>query len=422
MKYAAVYSVAFLMEEYMAYQTPAYQTPSPYGYTPMPKEDQKQALNYTPAFQTPSPYTYNAPKEVWNQYATGDGAGSVQGSSSSRDSGGSTYDKSGTASGYGYSTGEFENLARQAGFNATEDYAKALEGYKGDVSGAYNPIYKELDRQLGVLPSQRAEQERYLGELTGQQVASQQQQQAYNIAKLDKEKQSGLRSLSEDMRNLMQSTGQYIGALGAGSSSAAMEAGEAVTRQGQKARSGLLGSYAQAQADIENVVTQNIAKINEFKTQTLMQISQDFNSTLNELNRAMATAKSQEKNDLLKLKVSLQQDLTNRLRQLDDQIMDYSLQVEDWARQSANKLQSQDEVDWQTYAELKAQGWSDADARRIANIPEDAGYIGAPEEKEDYSYGITNDPLGNPYFYQRDQYGKPMGTAQRVPGVPGLGE
>jgi len=234
-----------------------------------------------------------------------------------------------------------------------EQIAKSKASAEEQIPASYEPIFAELDRQIGLLPEQKVEFERGIEALVGPQRGVVETERAGGVRRLEaageEEKgraASSLRDLEQDIRNQLQARAIYFGSVGAADSSAPVMASEAITREGLKARSGVLNVRNQSLnqialkiQDVNDLASTQLQKIESWKAGKLYDIGQWAVKRLDELKGAKGEVVTQAKTDL-----------TNRLQQLDDTVTDYRQSIDLWKMQRQADLE-----DWARELQARAQ-------------------------------------------------------------------
>ena len=235
--------------------------------------------------------------------------------------------------------------------SAQEQKEKQEKAARERIGKAFDPIQEELDRQLSNLPGRKAEYEQEIGRLSEGQRTAAEEARVKSKATLDSSRaavgtqaETSLRDLEGDIRDQLKAKVNMLGS--ASQSSAANEVSEAVTREGLKGRAKILSTrdtaYAdlnQKAVDIDNLATEQLGKIEEWKSSTLFQIGQDFSSQIDALNKEKATASQQEAFAIDERITGLEQDFVGRLRQLDDAVLNYKSSIATWQMQREAELE-----------------------------------------------------------------------------------
>lgn len=271
-------------------------------------------------------------------------------------------------------------LYEKYGVDNALDFAEAyrdrqIDETRNEIEAGYGEVYKTLDMMKKQTPEYRAELEGGinqsalsqlenigLGLSLNEQKAQRAKEEQQTLAK------SSLRELSNDITNSMQAAGQYLGAAGAGSSSAVGQASEALTRAGQKARAGVLEGRNKAIADIEmgltearTVAEQAKNEVAQWKATSLSSIAQQMQQRMDQLNLTYANAKKEEKVSIANLIKDTWDQFIARAQQLDDMVTNYQMQVDQWEmQQMANAKAAADKLSGAEYGGLTQDQYQDA--------------------------------------------------------------
>lgn len=241
-----------------------------------------------------------------------------------------------------------KRAAQLAGQNSDQQ-AKLKEA----IGGAYDPIFSELDRQIGLTPQYKQQLSDQISTLAGQQTTDVTSQQTQDINSINTGKatevtnaKGSLRNLEEDVRNIIQATALYLGSRGAGDSSAGGAASEAITSAAQKARSGVLQTRDQALgvldskiADVNAAATDQIRKIGDWKTNKLADITQWAIDRVDQLNQQKSTASGAKANAIANMITQTEQQFYSALKGLDDAVFNYNQSVATWQQQRQADLE-----------------------------------------------------------------------------------
>lgn len=288
----------------------------------------------------PSNYDKVVTAEGKTVYRPGTGSGSGSGSS-----GGSSSSKS-KASGF-----DIEKEARRLKKEAEEKKKAEEKARKERIGKNFDPIFEELDRQLSSLPTRQKQYEEQIGSMAGEQAAAAERSKESSLASLETSKgqvteqaQSSLRDLEGDIRNEMKAKVNMLGA--ASRSSAADQVSEAVMREGLKGRSKILSTRDAAYADIEtkradinNLASEQNAKIDSWKNQSLFQIGQDFSDKVDALSKEKANASAERAQAIDNMITGLENEFYGTLQQLDQQVLNYKSTISTWQMQREAELE-----------------------------------------------------------------------------------
>jgi len=389
----------------------------------------------------------------------GNSGTNVQSSSSGSSSSGSSSKSSSSGGSSSKSNSSIESLKKAADSDAkaaAEAERKRIEAWekaqRGEITSAYADVFKQLDSLLAQYPSQREEMLGYVENManTQRQLAesererglaelSTQEEKQYNLAK------SSLRDLEEDIRNSLMAAGRYLGVRGSGDSSASGQASEALSKAGQKARSGVLSTRDQAIAEIgkradevNRIAKEQLLNVEQFKASKAMEIMNFFQSKMEALESERRNATAERGRALAQIIQNTQGQFIEAMRNLDAETRNYKRSIDMWQAQRtaemedyAQKIAMQKSYSGPTstsynqalslFDSLVARGIPSEQARQIAN--EQTG-IFLPEglQGEDEYAGVASpsqlfiDQSGN----LSGPYGSILGGEVDLSGVGGV--
>ncbi len=303
---------------------------------------------------------YSGPQE---NGGTGTNSSSSSGSSSSGSSSKSNSSSSSGSSSSGSSSksnSSIESLKKAADSDAkaaAEAERKRIEAWekaqRGEITSAYDDIFKQLDSLLAQYPSQREEMLGYVenmantqgqlaesGRERGLAELSTQEEKQYNLAK------SSLRDLEEDIRNSLMAAGRYLGVRGSGDSSASGQASEALSKAGQKARSGVLSTRDQAIAEIgkradevNRIAKEQLLNVEQFKANKALDIMNFFQSKMEALEAERRNATAERGRALAQIIQNTQGQFIDAIRNLDAETRNYKKSIDMWQAQRTAEME-----------------------------------------------------------------------------------
>jgi len=249
--------------------------------------------------------------------------------------------------------GDPNALAAGARSTAQSSYDKNSAYLKGIYRDAEGDITKNLDFQLSNLPGQQALLESNIEDQIGAGRADIESQRSGLLSGLagqtegvQQQGKSSMRELAENQRQTMQATGQYIGNLGGGDSSAVGAASNAIGRQGLKQQGRILEQQSQAlqvieskKFDVDRISNDALNKLESDKRQKLNELAVWASQTMGELQNSKANATSQGKMQLAQAEMGLRENLTNRLFQIDDEVRSQANSVSMWQQQRQAEME-----------------------------------------------------------------------------------
>lgn len=207
--------------------------------------------------------------------------------------------------------------------NDTKKLKKSISSQFDDIIGNYKSQINELPGQQQRLLSGVDEMantqkatitsalDNILGKLQGQRGEIQTQQ-----------KQT-LQDLSDNTRNLFQAGNVYLGARGAGNSSATGMYSAALTQNANKERAGvqrdvnsMYNDVATKEADVQTDFQAQLNEVDSWKQTQTQNIVMQYTDLKRQLEQAKAQAKGMEKNALAKLEMDLYNNAQQQLMQI----------------------------------------------------------------------------------------------------------
>lgn len=283
-------------------------------------------------------------------------------------------------------------------YDSEEDRKNSLLGLANESTEAWEPIFEELDRQLGSLPQRQEDYEGRVGSSADAQLSDVEAQRNASLGVLESEKAKGLRDLEGDVRNQLEAAGTKIGLAGAGSSSAVGQASEAIARVGQKARGNLQEQVISKITAVNNLASEQRSKVNQWKGDKLFEITSFFGDKIDEIRSQKATAQKDRKTALSEMEMGIEQEFINALRNLDGQVTNYAQTIDAWERDRvgsskvplADSLTVYDELSRRYGNEEQARQWMDAQG--IYTLPQ--GIKGTQVQTPDALFGGGTSNIG----------------------------
>jgi hypothetical protein len=203
------------------------------------------------------------------------------------------------------------------------------------LNQAYDPYLRSLDDQLAGLGPQRTNQEQIVSNSYNQSVSDLGAQRTQGMADLATQRRKteesatkNLKSLADNIRSQMMAGQVYLGARGAGDSSAANQWSYALTQLGNKNRGDILSQQQSIMSDIGdrearlgNIYTQEKSRLDTEKNNQLLQVAQWYESAKQQIQGLKGQAFLQKSQQLLNVGLNalntIQQQVANRQSMLD---------------------------------------------------------------------------------------------------------
>lgn len=316
----------------------------------------------------------------------------------------------------GGSSGGGFNMNNYAGWGEAEaraDYEARQQqdpyaGLRNDISSGWDSYINSLNDQLSGLDSQRLSQEQIAQSQYQQGVNTLGQQRDEGLTQLGNQRQEAtanqsrtLRDLAGNIRNSLQAGNVYLGARGAGDSSASNQYAYALTRLGTQQRSDVMNQTSKIMADIGQRESQLNSiyntETNNLKLeldQAMSGIASWFADAQNQLKQLQASGQLSKSQDLQ----NLSRDILNQAISQMNQLQQYSIQkrqaLDQWAMgvsENVNQLRTNMQSVQQFAPELPGftpiAGTPTVDSSGNFRVPTGYGGFGSDEKRQRGLFG-----------------------------------
>lgn len=226
---------------------------------------------------------------------------------------------------------------------------------RGEITSGFDAYFKQLDDILTTnLPAQKTAK---LGEAGSQfeqgvstldtQKALQEQLLTAQGRKAEGQQAKTLGDISENIRNAFMAGNVYLGARGAGDSSAANQYSYALTKMGSKQRGDVQSQYAEIQnqiADRQNALqttyTAQIKDLEMEKNQYVQRIGDWFNEQQSAIKQAVASGQIQKGTALAQASTNLMNIAVQQLQTIQTQAANKKAALEEWAMNNSSDINS----------------------------------------------------------------------------------
>lgn len=223
---------------------------------------------------------------------------------------------------------------------------------RGEIESGFDEVNRLLDSKLGIAEGQADADRAQVDELFGTQQVGIEGSRDAGIRNIDEERtnvksQKGetLKDLDERLRNLIQSTQVFLGARGAGDSSAAGRASAAITKAGLKGSSEIMreansmwNNLTKRELDIKDEFETQMTNLRQWKSDRLADISSFVRNVQQQIADQKATASAAKAQALANLETNLMNQAFASLQQIDNQMATWQSQVQQWALNSSNNV------------------------------------------------------------------------------------
>lgn len=320
--------------------------------------------------------------------------------SQTQSSGGNITEQEAVAKGLDWNnlpSGYSRNIPAQQGPSPEEiarQQAEALaQQTRNEINAGFDAYTSQLDQMLGNIGGQKAGQEQIVQNNYNQGVSDINAQKASSMGDLATQRRKtgesqvkSLADIADNIRSLFQTGNVMLGTRGAGDSSAADRYAYAVTKLGSKQRGDVMAQTRSIEADIgdreaklNNIVTQETAKLKTNRDNQILQVAQYFQDAQNQLLQMKAQGQLQRGQSLASLSTQLLQNAQQQLMTVDADF-----------RNKQNSLLSWAESNSKTIGELKS------------NLAVIGGYIAPGLSTQSINGSPTFDAQGNmsaPFYF-----------------------
>jgi hypothetical protein len=245
-----------------------------------------------------------------------------------------------------------DNLLAQANYDA--DAARREQEARSAINSGYDSYFNSLNSILNeTLPGQRTAQEQIVGSQFNQGVdrlGFQKTQGLNDLAAEETKTQSAqsktLKDISENIRNSFNAGNVYLGARGAGDSSAANQYSYALTKLGSQQRGdinsqfqGIYGDINSRMTKLGDVYNQAVNDLSYERDQKVSGIAQWFGEQQNALKMAQANGELQKGQDLATLSQNLLNVALQNLQNVQSEVSNRRSALEEWAMSNSQNIQ-----------------------------------------------------------------------------------
>ena len=242
--------------------------------------------------------------------------------------------------------------ARGVGSSGPTPEQIGQERIRGELSSAWDNYFSNLDQQFNGLEGQAGNMNQIVDNNYNQGLSDINTEKANNLGDLatssrknEENQVKSLADIADNIRNLFRSGNIYLGARGAGDSSAANQYSYATAKLGSKQRGSVLEQTRSIENDIEdrkaklnNLVTQEMGKIKTERDNNVLQTAQWLSSAQNELRQMRANGELQKGQSLAQLSQNLLDQARERLMAEDTRAKNRQDALQTWAMNNATTI------------------------------------------------------------------------------------
>lgn len=224
---------------------------------------------------------------------------------------------------------------------------------RSDIESGYGDYFAQLDAMMNEgLPAQQAARTGIIESQFGDAERRLGSQRDEGFGLLDKQRErtgknqvSTLRDLSSNIRNMFQAGNVFLGARGAGDSSAAGQYAHALTKLGSRGRSDVMRQSADIMSQIDdresklqNIYTEEIGNQASTRDQNILALTEWFAEQQNSLRLAKGEGSLRKGQDLASLSQTLLTNAMNQLNSIDQDSRDRRSALDQWALNNSNTI------------------------------------------------------------------------------------
>jgi len=255
---------------------------------------------------------------------------------------------------FGPYTREGVDTQRTQQASAQADIDRREAETRGAIESGYSDYFAQLDEMLNKgLPAQQASQEQLAKlQYTGG-VEQLQPQYAEGQTQLQRQRETtettqakNLRDIAANVRNAFMAGNVFLGAQGAGDSSAVNQYSYALGKLGTQQRTdimkqtaGIIQQIGDKETNLKNVYDSEVKNLANQRDQQVMSIATWFAEQQNALRQAQAQGALQKGQDLATLSQNLLSNALNRLNQIETEATNRRSALEQWALNNSKTIQ-----------------------------------------------------------------------------------
>lgn len=243
------------------------------------------------------------------------------------------------------------------GYNGENGGSNPLADYQNQqlssINQGYDQYFAQLDSMISSdLPQQRSSQEGIISNSYNQGVNDLNFQQAQSLSDLnltrtqaEQTQNKSLRNLAEDVRNSMQAGNVYLGARGAGDSSASRMYAYALGKAANKNKSDLLANYQNIKNEIssrefkiKSTVNNEMNRLRTEKENNILSVANWYSQAVMGIRQAQAQGQLGRQSDIRAVSQQALNYAMTQLQQAQSQYQNQQNMLNTWAANNATSL------------------------------------------------------------------------------------
>ena len=239
----------------------------------------------------------------------------------------------------GYSSRQdaIDKGALSGGNNVSDAQRQYEEKQRGLINSGWDQYTSQLTDMLNTgIPGQRTAQEQLAQNTYDTGVNTLGTQKESSTRQLQDQQASNLKDLADNVRNLFTAGNIYLGARGAGDSSAANQYSYAIAKMGSKARGDIQSQVSSRLNQIGDIYNTEINRLDSEKNAQLANIANWFNESQNQIRGMIGQAGLGRAQDLQALATNVYNQAIQAMQQVQAQQAQRRNVLESWAASNSS--------------------------------------------------------------------------------------
>lgn len=235
--------------------------------------------------------------------------------------------------------GDAMNPSEREEYDRLRAQADPYAGLRSQINSGWDQYTNQLNDMLNVgLPGQRSAQEGIASTAYNQGINDLSSQKASSEQAVTKQQATSLKDLGENVRNLFQSGNIYLGARGAGDSSAANQYSYAISKMGTKARGDIMTQANDRINQINDIFNSESNRLKSDYQTKLGSIANWFNEAQNSIRSQIGQAGLGRSQDLQALSQNIYNQALQAMQTLQAETANRRSMLETWAANNSKTV------------------------------------------------------------------------------------
>lgn len=222
----------------------------------------------------------------------------------------------------------------------TPQVSNPTQALQNATGGAWDAYTSQLNDMLNTgLPGEQSGMQQTAQGSYQQALDQAAAQQTTSTDQVNQQQAASLKDLGSNVKNLFQSGNVYLGALGAGDSSAANQYAYAIANMGTQSRGNILQQANQRIQQIGDIYNTQKSTLSDQLTQQMGSIATWFNNAQNTLRQQLAQAPVQKQSDINNLSMNLYNQALQAAQNVQNQYQSQQSALQQWAMNNSTSTQ-----------------------------------------------------------------------------------